>query len=583
MEFFSNVASNIRKSPADFPDPSTRKKRILEELPVAPPPPPKPKTKAEIKDELRRDRQLLNLLKMRLQPVMDQIKKKYRSFYKPMIPQDKMKYLFEEADPNYVSPDVVQPQNRPFVIAKDKDGMDGLYEPETKKFWYNLELATIEERLSNGYYARPMDFYKDIKALLHDAKNTGDKDKILKASEMESNVDVDIAEIEAALGGPEPWNALHRRQVQRANEAVEKARKKNAMLNAIGMVQSDVNGQDSESQVGPIRLGAPVPHENTTTARFRVMSPDPLTESHMTNGDSIPSRRLAEGGGTDEATQRSSQMGPPPAVQRPATATPVGADAGSTQQISQVSALTSLPPGVSPSAVLNEASTTNDPSTANRSSGNWSTQATNGFHRDMDNTSQLMDTQPPGDQHSGHSGNSGQSGNSGASQQTGSGHSPWRHSQADAILHGKLSIDHGLPNMQSSPTSSQAQGERRASRVGLTNILNDPVPDNSPARNSGASSLSSQQLPMVHEGDIQDFIDDVTEQTSGCTIEQLEQINRELMDHIWLSRHEWNRMQILNQLKKIFNDTMADIIAMQGLGASSQELKIAMMREYYSE
>ncbi|ROW12186.1 hypothetical protein VMCG_00556 [Cytospora schulzeri] len=574
MEFFYNVASNIKKSPADFPDPSNRKKRILEILPVAPPPPPKPKSKAEIKDELRRDRQLLNLLKMRLQPVMDQIKKKYRSFYKPMIPQDKIRYLFEEADPNYVSPDVVQPQNRPFEIAKDKDGIDVLYEPETKKFWYNLELATIEERLSNGYYARPKDYYKDIKALLHDAKNTGDKDKILKASEMESNVDVDIAEIEAALGGPDPWNALHHRQVQRATEAAEKARKKAAMQNVIGMIQSDVNGQDSEAQDVPFRIGAPVPPENTTTARFRVMSPDgndPLANSHITNGDSVPSR--AEEGGTDEATQRSSQMGPPPAVQRPTTSPSARATAGGTQQVSQVSALTSLPPGVSPSAVLNEASTTNDPSTTNRSSSNWSTQATNGFHVDMNYASQLLDTQPMEEQNSGHSGNSD------PSQQASSNHSLWLHSQADALAHGKLSIGPGMPNVQSSPTSSQAPAERRASRVGLPNILNDPAADNSSIRNSGGSSTSSQ-LAVVHEGKIKEFLEDVTERTSGCTIEQLEQINRELMDHIWLSRHEWNRMSVLNQLYKIFNDTITDIEEMQGLGASSQELDTERMREY---
>lgn len=549
-------------------------------LQVAPPPPPKPKSKAEIKDELRRDRQLLNLLKMRLQPVMDQIKKKYRSFYKPMIPQDKIRYLFEEADPNYVSPDVVQPQDRPFVISKDKDGIDVLYEPETKKFWYNLELATIEERLSNGYYARPKDYYKDIKALLHDAKNTGDKDKILKASEMESNVDVDIAEIEAALGGPDPWNALHHRQVQRATEAAEKVRKKVAMQNAIGMVQSDVVGQDGEPQIVPLGIGAPVPPENTTTARFRVMSPDgsdPLAESHMTNGDSVPSR--PEEGGTDEATQRSSQMGPPPAVQRPTTSTPALATAGGTQQVSQVSALTSLPPGVSPSAVFNEASTTNDPSTTNRSTSNWSTQATNGFHGDVDNASQLLDTQPPGDQNSGHSGHSG---HSGPSQQTSSSHSPWMHSQADAILHGKLSMGPGVPNVQTSPTSSQAPAERRASRSGLPTILNDPASDNSSIRNSGGSSMSSQQLAVVHDGEIQQFLQHVTEQTSGCTIEQLEQINRELMDHIWLSRHEWNRMKVLNELAKIFNDTITDIEEIQGLGASSQELDTERMREYYS-
>lgn len=572
MEFFSNMAMHVKKSPSEFPDPSTRKKRILEELPVAPPPPPKPKSKAEIKSELKRDRQLLNHLKMRLQPVMDQLKKgKYRVFNKPMIPYDKIRYLFEEADPNYVSADVQQ--YRPYAISKDSHGTEGLLEVETGKFYYNLELITIEERLSNGYYARPKDFYRDIKTLVHDSKNMGDKDKILKSNEMESNVDVDMGEIENALGGPAPWEALHERQLRRAAEAAEKAKKKAAMQSAIGMVE------DSESQVGPITIGAPVPpEESTTLARFRVMSPeerDAAGDSHMSNGNTVPSRVPEEGGG-DEATQPFSQMGPPPVVQqRSSTTVSVRNAAGETQvsQVSQVSALTSLPHGVSPSAVLNEASTTNEPSTTNKSSSNWSTQATNGVHGDAENISQLPDTQPPGDHASG------------PSQHTGSSHSSWMHSQADALAHGKLSnVGYGASNLQTSPTSSQVPTDRRASRIGLPNLLNDPVSvsDHSSVRNSGGSSSSSQHMPVVHDGQVQQFLNDLTERTSGCTIEQLEQINRELMDHIWLSRHEWNRMKVLNQLVKIFNDTISDIEDMQGVGLSSQELNDERAREYYS-
>jgi ATPase family AAA domain-containing protein 2 len=572
MEFFSNMAMHVKKSPSEFPDPSTRKKRVLEELPVAPPPPPKPKSKAEIKSELKRDRQLLNHLKMRLQPVMDQLKKgKYRVFYKPMIPYDKIRYLFEEADPNYVSPDV--PHHRPYIISKDSHGTEGLLEVETGKFYYNLELITIEERLSNGYYARPKDFYRDIKTLVHDSKNVGDKDKILKSNEMESNVDVDMGEIENALGGPGPWEALHERQLRRAAEAAEKAKKKAAMRNAIGMVE------DSESQVGPVRIGAPVPPESTTTARFRVMSPeerDQAGDTHMSNGNSVPSHSLEERSGGDEPTQPYSQMGPPPVVQqRSSTTFSVKNGAGETQvsQVSQVSALTSLPHGMSPSAILNEASTTNDQSTTNKSSSNWSTQATNGVHGDGENTSQLPDTQPPSDHLSGQS------------QQTGSSHSPWMHSQAEGLAHGKLSnVGYGASNMQTSPTSSQVPTDRRASRIGLTNLLNDPVSvsDNSPIRHSGGSSSSSQHMPVVHDGQVQQFLNDLTERTSGCTIEQLEQINRELMDHIWLSRHEWNRMKVLNQLLKIFNDTISDIEEMQGVGQSSQELNDERAREYYA-
>ncbi len=198
MEYFSAVISHIRKSPSDFPDPSNRKKRILEELPVAPAPPPKEKTKAEIKEELRKDHLLLNLLKVQLQPIMDQIKK-YKKFRQPVVADSQIPYLWQEADPNYVRPDLSEFEIRPFEIAKDKDGAEGLRDTATGKFYYNLDLAIIEERLSNGYYARPRDFYNDVVSLAKDAKNIGDKERVLKANELVTNVEVDVAEAEARL------------------------------------------------------------------------------------------------------------------------------------------------------------------------------------------------------------------------------------------------------------------------------------------------------------------------------------------------------------------------------------------------
>lgn len=550
MEYFANVVSYIRKAPTEFPDPSTRKKRILEELPVAPPPPPKPKSTEELKQELKRDRTMLNQLKLRLQPVMDQIKKRYRSFHKPVIPYDRIDYLFEQADPNFVSPDV--PQHRPFVVSKDKDETPGLLEVDTGKFYYNLDTSTIEERISNGYYARPKDFYKDIKSLLHDVRNTGDRDRIIKAKELESNVDVDINEIELATGTAQ-WEALHQRQMERKKQIDERLRKKEAMQTAIGMVQSDLSSKQDD-----LRDDAPVSSEAArTTARFMVMDntaiDQPMSDAPTSNGNSVPSRPDPSGSDDTQTTQHLSQMGPPTVK------------GGGTQQISQISALTSLPPGVSPSAVLNEASTTNDPSTY-RSSGNWSTQATNGYHADVENLSQMPDTQPPASQ-------SNPSYPSGPSQ-TNSSHSTWMHSQADALAHGRLgSMGHGGSNSQGSPTSSQIPTERRGSRMEVAGLLNDSNPsDHSSIRNSGGSTSSSSQLPVVHDGEIQTFLTELARRTSGCTIEQLEQINRELMDHIWASKHEWNRMKVLNELAKVFNDTITDIEEMQVVGQSSQDL-----------
>lgn len=538
--------------------------------------------------ERKRDMTQLNVLKLKLQPIMDMIKKSYRSFHVPVIPPERLEYLYQDADPNFISADVAQ--QRPFVVRKDKEGTDGLLEIDTGKFYYNLDTRVIEERISNGFYARPKDFYKDIKGLVHDIRNTENRDKIVKANEMLSNVDVDVTGIENETGTA-TWEALYQRQVQRTVEEAEKAKKKAVMRAAAEAaarrdqpdvemtMQSDINDQGEDD--GPVRIGAPVgPEAGRTLARFRLLSPegnDRPAEPPVTNGDSVPSRPFQSGSDETQATQPLSQMGPPQ-LPRPGNSqsltSSVRAITGGTQeqQISQVSALTSLPPGVSPSALLNEASTTNDPSTGHRSSSNWSTQATNGFHQDMETPSQLMpNTQPPG------------SHPSGPSQHTSSSHSPWMHSQADALAHGRLSNIGYSGNSQSSPTSSQVPTEQRTSRMGLPNLLNDTGnSDNSSIRNSGATATtSSPQLPIVHEEEIHVFRQDMVSSTSGCTIEQLEQINRELMVHIWASKHEWNRMAVLSQLRMIFNETITDIVGVQEVGQLSQGKDIVPAPELY--
>ena len=533
---------------------------------MAPPPPTKPKTKAEIKEEMRKDHLLLNLLKVQLQPIMDQIKK-YKKFRLPVIADSQIAYLWQEADPNYVRPDVAGGEIRPFEIAKDKDGIEGLRATDSGKFYYNLDLATIEERLSNGYYARPRDFYNDVCSLAKDARNIGDKERVLKANELVTNVEVDVAEAEARLIQAD-WEGLYQRQAQRARDAEEKARKRKAALSMVNLIQSDVQDSDSGA-VGPVRIGEAIP--GTTTARFRLMSPRPLSNghsgenSHLSNGNSVPSRSNEEdvqmGGVDEDITQPFSQMGPPSQPLRPdfrSQEVSGRATAGTTQmQISQVSVLTGVPPGMSPSAILNEASTTktSDPST-NQSSEHWSTQVTNGVHgAEGGDASQLPDTQPMG-------------GESGPSQGTSSSDGPWIHSQAHAL---KRDMIQPRTSEESSPTSSQippASKSFRSSAASVANLLNDDVQY---VRNSGSSGSSSQPQPIIPpDSHIKGFLQELTDRTSGCTVEQLEQINRELMDEVWKTRDEINRSKVLAALSKAFNEIIEDIEEMQGELPQSQ-------------
>ncbi|KAJ4292277.1 TAT-binding protein-like protein 7, AAA ATPase [Collariella sp. IMI 366227] len=658
LEFFENIISHVRKSPTEFPDPINRKKRVIEELPVAPPPPPRTLTKEEIKAQRKADLHHLNLLKMRLQPIMDQIHRKYRKFRQPVIPFAQISYLFDEADPNFVRPDIVDGQQRPFEIAKDKEGTDGIVEVATGKFFYNLESTTIEERLANGYYARPMDFYKDINRLYLDSKSIGDRDRTLKANELRTNVEVDVHDIAQTLANQGiRFDEIYERQLQRAKEAEEKARKKKALQPVVDLIQSDIPGDgDSDSQ-GPVGIGLPLTRDvrMTTQARFQpFMSPpskgrgSASDSHHATNGTSVPSRTDGEDvqmSGLDYETQPMSGPRPdltspfqwPQLGGRPPVADSARATAGT--GLSQRSAITSVPPGVTPSAIVNDASTTKTSDLSSRR--DLSTQHTNGTARNPDDTSLLVDTQlHTQEQHmSGHSVLLSQSSSSGKE---------WPHSQAAAMAQGILQPRMGMgigmgmgmgmfPGSASAPPRfphddhppSTQRSPRKPSAASFNNILNDNASNHTSnhsastgpgthtpshtssagpnasrnnntsttttsARHSGLNSTSApsnarthslcqsgtstnaSQQPVIDEGQVSSFLQSLADRTSGCSVEQLEQIYRELMDEIWRTRDDWNRMAVLSKLISVFNDTIGDIELVQGALVDSQRKKGAM-------
>ena len=142
-EYFDAVVEYLNNSPADFPEPANRKKRVFEALPPVPPEPekgPAPLSKAEEKAQKKKDRLLLNQLKVRIQPVMDHIKMKYKKFRAGVIDDSQITYLYEEDDPAIVTTDLPLEQmqmvmNRPFEKATDDHGEAGLREAATGKFY----------------------------------------------------------------------------------------------------------------------------------------------------------------------------------------------------------------------------------------------------------------------------------------------------------------------------------------------------------------------------------------------------------------------------------------------------------------
>ncbi|KAI1313634.1 hypothetical protein F5Y03DRAFT_389933 [Xylaria venustula] len=551
-EYFSRIIAHIRRMPKDFPDPMHRKKRQLEELPVAPPPPAKKLTKEEIHLEDVRYRQALNLMKVHLQPIMDQISKKYQKFRHPVIMESQYQHLLDEADPNFVRPDVTDASPRPYELAVDSDGYPGLRETATGKFFYNLDVNVIETRLANGFYWRPYEFLKDVRALKSDAESIGDRARWLKASELLANVEVDVLDVDEKLRNMGlNWEKLYETHKKRREEREERARKKKAMQSVVDAARSSTSNGGA-----PPQNGLHVTSLHTTTAQFQVIGDPPngiggaAASNVATNGTSVPSRSTDEDVQMEDADSHSAHpppMQPPsqwPRMQPRSLDTSAIATPGRMTQISQVSAMQSLPPGVSPSALVNDASTTRTTDPSNRSS-NVSTQLTNGGS----GPETMPDTLPLPD----------------ASQIT-SSDERWPHSQADGgLLPGYVPQPRHSQDSQNQASPTAAKSSHVPS---MANILNEPLEEGS------QSQPQSQRVPQVElsESSADRLLTELTKRTSGCTIEQLEQINRDLMSMLWETRGEHNRMKVLNSITRVFNETMHDISEIQKIFQSSQRL-----------
>ena len=525
---------------------------------------------------------------------MDQIQKKYKKFRTPVIQQSQIQYLFDEQDPNFVRPDI--PMFRPFEIDTDKDGVQGLRETSSGKFYYNLETTTIEERLSNGFYARPKDFLADIRSLAKDAKHIGDKERTLRANELLTNCEVDIAGIAANPLFADAEN-VYQRQLQRAKEKEDKRKKKAAIDLALAPAGASdaanagtIGGSNSaEASSGPVLLGEAIPNSRPAALFNPVHTPSGLSngmsavdQHHTSNGTSVPSRGHSgddvDMSGTDDHTQRTSEnsqaMLPPnqqwPRMPSGPASTSNLATAGGTTQVSQRSGFQEIPHDTSPSQLINDASTT---TSGKKTSEEWSTQATNGVsHPDSSPVDKQHDSQLPDTQRDSES--------QGKTQPESSSDEPWPHSQAQGLARGQITIPSQTPSSGSQPSQTHAPGAppltapprlpaSRSKPTSMSHILND-----SPIEPASSQASSEKDLIMDYQW-FDDLLSRLTEGSSGLNVEQLEQLNRELMETLWKYRGEWNRSKVAYMLTTVFNETIKDIEEMQKVLKASQESELS--------
>ncbi|KAI9890850.1 MAG: hypothetical protein M1814_003489 [Vezdaea aestivalis] len=512
--YFEPVLNHLKRSPDDFPDPAHRKKRKLEELRVAPPPPPKVASKEELAAQKKRDRQTLNLLKIRIQPIMDQIKQKYRNFRNPPVDIAHHPYLYEEADPDIVVSDLPQEGvNRPYEKGVDKDGNPGLRDTLTKKFLYNMDTTTIEERLSNGYYCRPRDFFRDINFLAKDARALEDRNKMIKANELVANVDVDVAMFETEAMFADCEN-IYKREVQRKLDLDRKAAKKQEDEETAGQ-RAAVEAQARAEQTiqpadPPVRLGMPAP-----STPSRLSQPSSQSNgirsgvSNAADGGSfshLPSNGAMEIDGGESyvasQSQNQSQNTQTPASQHiwglPPPQAGLSSLVGSSSQRSQQGLLTTMPPGSQVEDFVNNASTT--------SSGNKTT----------------SDSHPSS---------------------------------------GPSRVSNGVGGY-ADPTNPPSQPDPAASsRLQVASI---------PALLNSTTASLDPKLVQVNQRALEVFGGELVARTSGCSVEQLQLVNARLMDLIWKTRGAWNRTEVLIDCADLLEVTMEELGTEVGESSSSR-------------
>ncbi|KAL9101599.1 MAG: hypothetical protein Q9163_003160 [Psora crenata] len=594
-EYFNGIIDYIRTSPADFPDPVDRKKRTLEILvpasPEAPKEPP-PLSKAELKAQKKRDRLLLNQLKIRIQPVMDHIKNKYRKFRLAVIDEKDIRYLFDEDDPAIVTSDLPQEQRqqeyRPFEKAFDGRGEPGLKESATGRFFYNLDVATIEKRLSNGYYKRAKDFLSDVKKLAKDAKTAGDEERLIKANELQTNVEVDMNTIETENPAfTAELENVYQREVKREKEMVEKAKReaagqgRNLKTFTSNVPRHDLTASSTDMSSGPIRLGQPLtnglvqhaitpsnPSILTNGFSSRISDLSDLQGHIQSNGTPVPSRgdgdvqmSNSDERSAEKDTQGVISFGPSAQTRPPDSYTggPVslGQRKSMPNSLTQGSAVTPMAPGSQLADYTNYASTTSsDNKRHTGSSGDKDTQTTKDgpdlsmFPECAEPNSQLPETV----------------GNTQASQY--SAHPHCNHSDPSS------SQSQGLPLSQQEQRLSQTPAvplfPRETSKTNISSLLNDTP---APSRPHPPTPSTANHPPLlIDKAYNAHLLETIVHLTSGSSIEQVEQAYSAMMNEIWKTRSEWNRGIVARSVKVRFDDVMEDIREYQHVGVGSMDL-----------
>ena len=124
-----------------------------------------------------------------------------------------------------------------------------------------------------------------------------------------------------------------------------------------------------------------------------------------------------------------------------------------------------------------------------------------------------------------------------------------------------------IPASQSANGSSQLH-QKHQPPVPLFDTQRQPNHGNDNNNNEDAAAAPEF---IIDGPTIDELHNSLTERTSGCSVEQLEQINTSLVDYIWTKRGEWDRNKIAAGVGDAFNDVLEDIYSVQEVEPGSSQ------------
>lgn len=159
------------------------------------------------------DNKLKNLLKIKLAGLMDLFKNRYKRFKKPLIHNNLLYHLFGSNQTSNIKGDNVDL----YIISDDPKRPNMIKDVSNNKYYYNMDLQVIEERLWNGFYSEPKQFLNDIKMIVKDSLTLGDRERILKSNEMLTNALFGVDEF-SSQEFLESCKEMRRREILKQNQ-----------------------------------------------------------------------------------------------------------------------------------------------------------------------------------------------------------------------------------------------------------------------------------------------------------------------------------------------------------------------------